>query len=53
MRIVISDDGIGGADPDRPGLSGLAERVTTVGGRLRVHSPPGAGTVLTAELPVS
>ena len=53
VRVVISDDGIGGADPDRPGLSGLAERVATLGGRLRVHSPPGAGTVLTAELPVS
>ena len=49
--IEISDDGVGGADPGRPGLSGLAERVTMLGGRLRVHSPLGAGTILTAELP--
>ncbi|HEX5919887.1 MAG TPA: hypothetical protein VFY76_18655 [Nocardioides sp.] len=52
VRIVIADDGIGGADPSRPGLSGLAERVAMLGGRIGVHSPPGAGTVLTAEVPV-
>ena len=51
VRIEISDDGVGGADPGRPGLSGLAERVTMLGGRLRVHSPPNAGTILSAELP--
>lgn len=51
VRIEISDDGVGGADPGRPGLSGLAERVTMLGGRLRVHSPPGAGTIVSAELP--
>jgi signal transduction histidine kinase len=51
VRIEISDDGIGGADPGRPGLSGLAERVTMLGGRLGVHSPRGAGTTLSAELP--
>jgi signal transduction histidine kinase len=53
LRIRISDDGIGGADPGRPGLSGLADRVAMLGGRLRVESPPGAGTILSAELPSS
>jgi len=53
VRIRISDDGIGGADPGRPGLSGLADRVAMLGGRLRVDSPPGAGTILSAELPSS
>ena len=52
VRARIADDGIGGADPGRPGLSGLAERVALLGGRLRVESPPGAGTILCAELPL-
>ncbi len=53
VRARISDDGVGGADAGRSGLSGLAERVAMLGGRLRVESPPGAGTILCAELPSS
>ena len=53
VRVRISDDGIGGADPGRPGLAGLAERIAMLGGRLRLDSPPGAGTTLRAELPSS
>jgi signal transduction histidine kinase len=53
VRAMISDDGIGGADPGRPGLAGLAERMAMLGGRLRVESQPGAGTILCAELPAS
>ena len=53
VRFRISDDGIGGADPGRPGLSGLVDRIAMLGGRLRVDSPPGAGTILSAELPSS
>jgi signal transduction histidine kinase len=50
--IEITDDGVGGADPARgSGLRGLADRVEALDGRLRVSSPPGAGTVITAELP--
>jgi signal transduction histidine kinase len=57
-RLVVSvtDDGRGGAvaDPtDGTGLSGLADRVAAVGGRLVVESPPGAGTAVTADLPLS
>jgi len=50
LSVVISDDGIGGADPRGQGLSGLADRVAGVDGRLTVHSPEGGGTVITAEL---
>jgi signal transduction histidine kinase len=50
--IEIADDGVGGADEARgSGLRGLADRVEALDGRLRVVSPPGAGTVVVAELP--
>jgi signal transduction histidine kinase len=50
--IEISDDGVGGADDRRgSGLRGLADRVEALDGRLRVLSPAGGGTVVTAELP--
>ena len=51
MRIV--DDGVGGADPDGGGLSGLRDRVRAVDGQLRVLSPPRAGTVIEARLPIN
>jgi signal transduction histidine kinase len=52
VRITIADDGTGGADDTRgSGLRGLADRVEALDGRLRVDSPAGAGTVVTAELP--
>jgi signal transduction histidine kinase len=50
--IEIADDGIGGADDAAgSGLRGLADRVEALDGTLRVVSPPGAGTVITAEMP--
>ena len=50
--IEISDDGIGGADEHRgTGLRGLADRVEALDGGLRVVSPPGAGTTVTANMP--
>jgi PAS domain S-box-containing protein len=49
--VEITDDGVGGADDRGSGLRGLADRVGAVGGVLRVVSPPGRGTTLTAELP--
>jgi signal transduction histidine kinase len=52
LEVAISDDGRGGADPDAgTGLRGLFDRVGAVGGTLRVASPPGGGTTLTAQLP--
>ena len=50
--IEIADDGVGGADDaNGSGLRGLADRVAALDGTLRVVSPPGAGTVITAEMP--
>jgi signal transduction histidine kinase len=50
--IEVADDGVGGADDaGGSGLRGLADRVEALHGSLRVVSPPGAGTVVTAELP--
>jgi signal transduction histidine kinase len=51
LHIVIRDDGIGGADPRGQGLSGLADRVTGVDGKLSVHSPAGGPTVIEVDLP--
>jgi signal transduction histidine kinase len=53
LRVEITDDGVGGADPARgSGLRGLADRVETTGGMLWVESTPGHGTRLTAEIPL-
>ena len=50
--IEIADDGVGGADDSLgSGLRGLADRVEALDGRLRVTSPRGGGTTVTAELP--
>jgi signal transduction histidine kinase len=49
---VVTDDGHGGADPRGSGVQGLADRMATFGGRLRVDSPPGAGTTVIATIPV-
>jgi signal transduction histidine kinase len=51
LTVMVSDDGIGGADPASPGLSGLADRVSGVDGRLSVESPSGGPTIIAAELP--
>jgi signal transduction histidine kinase len=48
IMATVSDDGRGGADPSGSGLKGLADRLATLNGRLRVDSPPGAGTTVTA-----
>jgi signal transduction histidine kinase len=49
--VRVSDDGVGGADPDGSGLRGLADRVAAQGGTLKVTSEPGVGTSLEAEIP--
>jgi signal transduction histidine kinase len=51
LNVMISDDGIGGANVHGPGLSGLADRVSGVDGRLSVESPSGGPTIIAAELP--
>jgi signal transduction histidine kinase len=53
VRLVIRDDGIGGADlMQGSGLTGLTDRVEAVGGTLTVTSPQGGGTLLLAEIPI-
>jgi signal transduction histidine kinase len=52
LLLRVTDDGVGGADPRGSGLSGLAQRVSTVDGRLEVASPPGGPTRVTVELPL-
>jgi signal transduction histidine kinase len=52
VTVEIIDDGIGGADSERgSGLRGLADRIETLGGRLRVWSAEGEGTTVRAEIP--
>ncbi|MFG1812791.1 sensor histidine kinase [Kribbella sp. NPDC049174] len=52
LVVEVVDDGIGGADTEQgTGLRGLADRVESLGGRLRIWSPRGGGTRLRAELP--
>jgi PAS domain S-box-containing protein len=54
LTLEVADDGCGGADRKLgSGLSGLADRVSALGGRLRVISPAGGGTTVTAELPIA
>jgi signal transduction histidine kinase len=51
--VEVADDGVGGAHPaSGSGLSGLADRVAALSGKLEIHSPPGAGTRVRAEIPL-
>ena len=53
LRLEVADDGIGGADAAHgSGLAGLAQRVSTVDGRIDVSSPPGGPTTVSVELPL-
>jgi signal transduction histidine kinase len=51
LVVEVTDDGIGGADPDGGGLTGLRNRVDGVDGWFSVTSPPGGPTTIIAELP--
>jgi len=54
MVVEVRDDGVGGASAGAgSGLSGLADRVGALEGRLSVESPPGHGTLVRAEVPLS
>jgi PAS domain S-box-containing protein len=53
LVVEVADDGVGGADAEGTGLRGLADRVEALGGRLALDSPPGGGTRLTAEIPLT
>lgn len=56
VELSIADDGVG-FDLDSPqiarhGLAGIKHRVFTHGGKLDIHTTPGAGVMLQAVLPV-
>jgi signal transduction histidine kinase len=52
LHIIVSDDGVGGADPARgTGLTGLANRAASVDGTFEIVSPPDGPTLLTVDLP--
>ena len=52
LHIIVTDDGVGGADPARgTGLAGLARRAESVDGTLEIVSPLGGPTLLTVDLP--
>ncbi len=52
LRVRVTDDGTGGADPSRgSGLASLTQRARSVDGSMRIESPAGGPTVITVELP--
>jgi signal transduction histidine kinase len=52
LQVEVRHDRIGGADPGGQGLLGMADSVTALGGRFRVDSPAGGGTLVVATLPL-
>lgn len=57
LALMVEDDGVGGADVRRDGVStglaGLTDRVRATGGRLDIMSSPGHGTRLSAVIPLT
>ncbi|WP_148572605.1 sensor histidine kinase [Nocardioides caldifontis] len=52
LAVEVRDDGVGGADASGgSGLQGLADRLSALGARLEVESPPARGTVVRTALP--
>jgi signal transduction histidine kinase len=53
LRLVVRDDGVGGADPNRgSGLVGLSDRIEALGGTLQIISRPAQGTTLLVDVPL-
>lgn len=51
LRLLIEDDGKGGAAPLGTGLRGITDRAEAAGGKLAISDRPGGGTSVMAELP--
>jgi signal transduction histidine kinase len=52
--VTVSDDGVGGADGDGAGLTGLADRLAVIDGCLSVReSDARGGTIVEATIPLS
>jgi PAS domain S-box-containing protein len=52
LRLLVRDDGVGGARHDGSGLLGPADRIAAVDGRLMIESPADGGTLVAADIPV-
>jgi signal transduction histidine kinase len=54
LRVTVTDDGSGGADPSLgSGLRGIERRLAAFDGVLAVSSPPGGPTTATFDLPTA
>jgi len=52
LRVQLTDDGAGGADPAQgSGLAGVERRLASFDGILAVSSPPGGPTIVVIEVP--
>jgi len=55
LAFEVSDDGVG-FEPDGrrggTGLQGMADRLDSIGGELRIRSAPGEGTTVTGSVPI-
>ncbi len=51
LRILVGDDGRGGANPEGSGLAGLRARVQALDGAISIDSPAGGGTTVMVSLP--
>jgi signal transduction histidine kinase len=52
LDLAVRDNGAGGADTSGSGLTGLADRVDALAGRMQFRSPPGRGTHLFVTFPL-
>ncbi len=52
LTATVRDDGVGGADANGRGLSGLAARASAIGGTIQVTSPASGGTSVLVSLPL-
>ena len=52
LRVVVGDDGRGGADPSPgTGMRGVMRRLAAFDGTMTVSSPTGGPTIVTLEVP--
>jgi GAF domain-containing protein len=52
LAVQVRDDGVGGARRDGGGLTGLADRLAALDGKLSIESPRDRGTLVAAAIPL-
>ena len=52
LVVHVRDDGVGGAQRNGSGLTGLTDRLAALDGELRVESPADRGTLVAATIPL-